>query len=405
MRVLYLGANLRMRQFMPGSQTIRALGLKLGLEQSGVQVIPLMAGDQINIEEVRTVYSKGLKRFLPQKITGALRDIYEIYFDWKLSQITEPQILKIKPDIILQKHSRYGQIGVRMSCKYHIPVFLDDITPVWEGEKFNDRSLKLTARYIRKKVFSQATGLIAVSPAMEAQLRSENIHNDRIILVPNGVDCDLFDPDVAMEEVRQKYGLSNKIVVGYVGIFADYHRIDLLIRAACCVAQSIPSIHFLLVGNYRDEKLKDMARAYEMENRITFTGPVPHAQVPAYINAMDFCVVPAALSYMSPMKIYEYMAMRKPVIAPTRNSISEAMVFPNKNGLLFEAGDENSLADAITTLASNLEMVKELGAEARRFVQNNFTWYHQTQNLLKAFEVARKLLQPSISTFGGYALL
>lgn len=83
----------------------------------------------------RSVYKKALKRFLPQRITGALRDIYEIYFDAKLFHIIEPQVRNIKPDIILQKHCRYGQVGVRLGRKYHIPVFLDDITPVWEGEK------------------------------------------------------------------------------------------------------------------------------------------------------------------------------------------------------------------------------------------------------------------------------
>ena len=388
MRVLYIGANLRMRQSNLAAPAIRGLGLKLGLEQSGVQVFTIMAGDQVNIKQARTVYKKGLKRFLPHQLTRALRDIFEIYFDWKLFRITKNEILKIKPDIILQKHSRYGKIGVRLGHKFNIPVFLDDITPVWEGEVTSDRSLKLIARKIRKKVFSQAAGLIAVSPTMEEQLRSEGILDNRIVLVPNGVDCDLFDPEVTTDEIRHKYGLMNKIVVGYVGNFAKIHKLDFLVRTASTVAQSVPNIHFLLVGEYLDEKLIELARDYGVTDRFTVTGRISHEQVPSYLKAMDFCVLPSTLSYMSPMKIYEYMAMQKPVIAPFGNSSIEAVIVPNKNGLLFEAENEDSFINAIIQLATDLEKVQELGTEARRFVQSKYTWYYQTQSLLRAFKAA-----------------
>jgi glycosyltransferase involved in cell wall biosynthesis len=388
MRVLYLGASLRMRLSSHAAPEIRALGLIQGLEQAGAQVIPLMAGDQLDFEEARTVYSNGLKRFLPQSISGVLRDLAEIIFDRKLYRIIETQVRKIKPDIILQKHSRYGQVGVRIGRKYQIPVFLDDITPIWEGEQFGDRSLKPIARLIRKRIFSQAAGLIAVSPGMQIQLQSENIPENRIFLVPNGVDCALFDPDNTYIEIRQKFGLVGKIVVGYLGIFAEWHKLDLLIRTAALVTHSVPNIHFLLVGDNRDEKLRDLAREQGVADHFTFVGSMPHGQVPIYLNAMDFCVIPSTLPYMSPMKIYEYMAMRKPVIAPTGNSIIETMVVPNKNGLLFEPGSENSLANAITTLATRPEMVRELGAEARKLVENNYNWYQQTRVLYRAFEVA-----------------
>ena len=400
MRVLYLGASLRMRLSSQTGPEIRALGLIQGLEQAGVQVIPLMAGDQVNFEEVRTVYSKRLKRLLPQSITGALRDIYEIIFDRRLYRIIEAQVQKIKPDIILQKHSRYGVVGGRIGRKYQIPVFLDDITPVWEGEQFGDRSLKLIARYLRKKAFSRAAGLIAVSPGMQAQLRSENIPKDRIFLAPNGVDCALFDPDNTSIEIRQNFGLLDKIVVGYVGIFAEWHKLDLLIRTAALVIQSVSNIHFLLMGDSRDRELRDLAREQGVADHFTFVGSMPHGQVPAYLNAMDFCVIPSTLPYMSPMKIYEYMAMRKPVIAPTGNSITETMVVPNKNGLLFEAGNENSFANAITILATQPELVRELGAEARRLVENNYTWYHQTRVLHQAFEAVLATPDLPVTTSG-----
>lgn len=223
---------------------------------------------------------------------------------------------------------------------------------------------------------------------METQLQSEGVPTHKIHFVPNGVDCNLFNPDSSSMEVRQKYGLSDKIVVGYVGIFAQYHKIDLLIQSACLLVQSVSNIHFLLVGHDQDRKCRDLVRDLGVIDRFTFTDSVPHVQIPSYLKAMDICVLPGTLPYMSPLKIYEYMAMGKPVVAPNGNLINETVVIPHKNGLLFEAGNEISLANAIKTLAMDPEMMREFGVEARRFVENNFTWYHQTRDLVRAFEAA-----------------
>ena len=348
-----------------------------------------MAGDQLKAEPSRAFYSKWIKGFVPAQLAAALRDMVEIYLDRKLYDALEQDISRAQPEIILQKHTRYGQAGVRLARKLGIPIFLDDITPVWEGEVYNDRSLKPIARLIRKRVFSQASGLIAVSPEMVKQLRAEGIPEHKIIFVPNGVDCRLFDPDATPNGLRQELGLSGKIVAGYVGLLAEYHKIDLLIKAACRVVKSVPDIHFLLVGNLRNGKFKEMAEAHGIADRFTFTGVVQHEQVPAYIKAMDFCLIPATLAYMSPMKIYEYMSMQKPVIAPLGNTISEMMVHSGKEGLLFSADDEAALADAIILLAQNPEYTRELGIEARKRIQNQYTWYHQTKELVKAFDAAR----------------
>ncbi len=388
MRVLYLGACIRMGSSTPKAPEIRGLGLKQGLEQAGVEVVPLMAGDQVDTGNARTVYRKGLRQFLPQGITSALRDIYEIIQDQRFCRVAQVRARDINPDIILQTYTRYEQAGIRLGHKYDIPVFLDDITPVWQDERYYGRSLKSIARHFRKKVFSQASGLIAVSRDMETQLRSEGVPGHRIHFVPNGVDCTLFNPDTTSTAVRQKYGLANKIVVGYVGGFGPWHRLDFFMNAAFSVAKAMPDVHFLLVGGDQGGWVENMAREQALADRFTFTGYVPHSEVPSYLNAMDITVLPSTLEYMSPIKIYEYMAMRKPVIAPDGNSTTEEVIVPYENGLLFEAGSKDVFSNAIMTLASDPELRQKLGTEARKSAQGNFTWYHQANNLLCAFRAA-----------------
>jgi glycosyltransferase involved in cell wall biosynthesis len=388
MRVLYLGANIRMRLASRAAPEIRALGLKQGLEQAGVEVIPLMAGDEVNAEGSRSLYSIWLKRFLPGAITHALRDGYEIALDRKLGQIMDRRARDIVPDVILQKHGRYLQAGVELGRRYGIPVFLDDIAPIWEGERYGDRSLKPIARYIRRQIFARASGLIAVSRDMETQLRAEGVPDQRIHFVPNGVDCTLFDPDAAPLDMRHKYGLADKIVVGYVGVFARWHGLDLLLRVASDITKVLPTVHFLMVGDDTDGEVEKMARQQGLADWFTFTGGVPHLEVPAYLTAMDIATLPSTLPYMSPIKLYEYMAMRKAVVAPNGNSITEDVIVPGQNGLLFEAGSAESLGSAIVSLATRPDLRYKLGVEARDVAHKRFTWDCQASALLKAFQAA-----------------
>jgi glycosyltransferase involved in cell wall biosynthesis len=386
MRILYIGANPRMRVSGHSAPRLRALGLKQGLEQAGVEVASVMAGDELDYESAQQVYSKQLKRLMPRNITGVIRDAYEIVLDRRFYRIIGARVQDIKPDIILQKHSRYGQVGVRLGRRHNIPVFLDDITPIWEGERYSDRGLKVIARLIRRRVFSRACGLIAVSPDMEMQLQSEGLPYQKIHLVPNGVDCTLFNPDSTSMEVRQRHNLDDKVVVGYVGGFQQWHRLDLFIQTAFLLTKELPNIHFILVGEDPEDSIKRMVSERGLANRFTFSGHVVQSDVPLYINAMDISVLPSTLPYMSPMKIYEYMAMGKPVIAPGNNTTVEAVVMPNRHGLLFEAGNADSMKNAIITLAIDPVLRQRMGKDARRSVQNNYTWYQQACKLIQAFK-------------------
>ena len=82
------------------------------------------------------------------------------------------------------------------------------------------------------------------------------------------------------------------------------------------------------------------------------------------------------------------MAMGKPVIAPNKNRIIEEVVIPNQNGLLFEDENIDSMKNAIVILANDAALRQNMGFEARKNVQNKYTWYHQVGNLVKAFEAA-----------------
>lgn len=385
-RVLYLGANLRMQSGLYTSPQIRALGIKQAVEQAGMEFVTFLAGDEVRHEGAQKIYANQLKRTMPPRVRSILRDVYEMVLDWRFLKAAEKRFDDIQPDIILQQHARYSQVGVRLGQKYRVPVFLDDITPIWEEERHYIRHFKSLARQMRRKVFSLATGLIAVSPDMQQQLRSEGVPDAKIHLVPNGVDCMLFDPAATPDTVRAAYGLDGKVVVGYVGGIQAWHGLDAFLEVAFSLIECIPNVHFMLVlGDDPGKVYEGLVRDRGLSSRFTFSGHIPHTEVPLYLKAMDIAVLPDIYAYMSPLKIYEYMVMGKPVIAPNRSVLLEDMIKDGEHGLLFEPDDSEAMKQAILQLIADPALRQELGSQGRKSALTHFSWSCQCEGLMQVF--------------------
>jgi glycosyltransferase involved in cell wall biosynthesis len=121
-----------------------------------------------------------------------------------------------------------------------------------------------------------------------------------------------------------------------------------------------------------------------LSNRVIFTGSVPHDQIPAYLAAIDVAVAPyPALEdyYYSPLKLFEYMAMRRPVVASAIGQIAE-VVDHQQNGWLYPPGDIDALRDALMLLATDPDLRDNLGVRARADVVAQHTWAQNAERLL-----------------------
>ena len=103
---------------------------------------------------------------------------------------------------------------------------------------------------------------------------------------------------------------------------------------------------------------------------------------------MDICVIPAANAYRSPIKLFEYMAMGKPVVAPDHQPIVRVMR-SGESGITFRAGDSGDLRAALASLVENRERREELGSKARSHVLQNHLWRHNAQKVMSLYEEAR----------------
>lgn len=221
-----------------------------------------------------------------------------------------------------------------------------------------------------------AQQVIAVTPRIKEVLVAEySIETDKITIIPNGANVDLFKP-MDTNQARRQLNLSGTdYFVTFIGMLAAWQGVEYLIRSAPYILKGYPEGKFLIVGDGpMKEELIKVAKNIGVSDSIIFTGMFPYDKVPLYINASDVCVVPKKpmASGYSPLKLYEYMACEKPVVA-TRTGGFEILE-DNNAGLLVNPENLQEFAEAIIKLLQDPELRKQMGDNGRKYVVENHSW-------------------------------
>jgi len=203
---------------------------------------------------------------------------------------------------------------------------------------------------------------------------ADGIAPDRVITLPNAADPERFRPEIPGTSVRARYGLDGARVVGFTGAFFPWHGVGLLLDALTALLHEIPDAAALLVGDGPERAaLEERVRREGLERRVRFAGWVGHESLPEHLAAFDIAVMPDSNDYGSPMKIYEYMAMGKPVVAPRLGPLQDG-IRDGETGLLFPPRDAAGLRSALTALLRDEPRRARMGELARAHVLANHTW-------------------------------
>lgn len=223
-----------------------------------------------------------------------------------------------------------------------------------------------------------ATKVLAITQALKTELVERGVDEDKIVLVPNGVDTERFTPLPRDEELATQLGVAGKTVIGYVGTIVDYEGLDLLLEAVRNLRRTHDGFHVLIVGDGAAlESLRAKAETTDLEDVVTFTGRVPHAEVERYYSLIDITPFPRlplpVCEMVSPLKPFEAMAMGKAVVASDVAALAE-IVSPGATGLLHEKGDAESLTGQLAKLLDDPSLMTDLGARSREWVVAERDW-------------------------------
>jgi glycosyltransferase involved in cell wall biosynthesis len=233
--------------------------------------------------------------------------------------------------------------------------------------------------------------VLPVTHVLADIVREAGVPDERIEVIPNAIDPDRFMREVDNDLVKQRLGLKGKIVLGFTGFVRDWHALGSVLRLLAESALS-DSLHLLIIGDGPARPgLEQEARNLGIANRLTFTGPVQRDQVPEYVAAFDIALQPGVTPYASPLKLFEYMALGRAIIAPNKPNIREILV-DGETAVLFDPDNPISFPSAIERLISDPYLREEIGSAARKIIiERDLTWEH---NARRIEALAERLIGP-----------
>ena len=291
-----------------------------------------------------------------------------------------------RPDMIYERYSLFNFSGVLVSRLFGIPLVLEVNAPLaYEKEKYEKLSFRRLAYALERWICSHSTRTIVVSTPMRDILAQQGVPRDHMTVIPNGVNSEEIMQSLGRVDVRGRYDLGNKLVLGFVGWFKPWHRLDRVIDLLAERDDWRESMHLLLVGDGPEaDSLRARARQRGVEANVTITGAVGRDEIYDHIQAFDIALQPHVTDYASPMKIFEYLALGKCVIAPNLANICE-ILSPGEDSLFFKAGDANDMARAIQELAADPQRVRCMGWNARQTIERRR--YYWLDNARRAVDL------------------
>ena len=307
--------------------------------------------------------------------------------------------LRGKPlDVIYQRHSSNNFSGVTLSVLLNAPFFLEhNSSSSWIAKNWSAQRSARIPRLCETLNLSGAYQIAVVSQALKQDLISVGVEPGKVVVNPNGVDPFRFGPHVDASAVRNTLP-SGKLLVGFIGIFGQWHGVLTLMRCVKQVIKACNNAHFIIIGDGAlKQQMLEILRNEQMTEHVTFVGLIKHDLAPAYLNACDVLVSPhedmadGSTFFGSPTKIFEYMATGKGIVAGNVGQLTE-LLEGEQDALLVEQKNDRELAAAIVRLLRDAKLRQRLGEAARSKAVTNYTW---EANFRRAIALRKTQLQLS----------
>ena len=284
-----------------------------------------------------------------------------------------------RPDFIYERYSIFNIAGCVVSKLTGVPLIEEINAPLaYEKQKYDQLYLKKIAQAVETWIVCQAAfRTVAVTQVLKQILVDNGAIPAKITVMPNGINLDEYKNSISV--VTKK-----RVVLGFTGWFKDWHGLKELIDAFHDHQWHRQGLQLLLVGDGPErERLDNAIIEYGLEEHIIITGAVSRDRLAKMLQEIDVALQPAATQYASPMKLIEYMAAGKAIIAPDQANIRE-LLKNGENALLFEPGNFADLARQVEKINNSPDLIRTLGLNARKTVQEKpLTWDYNASQVIE----------------------
>jgi PEP-CTERM/exosortase A-associated glycosyltransferase len=272
------------------------------------------------------------------------------------------------------------RVGHRLGIPvvYEVRAFWEDAAVDHGTSREGGRRYRAT-RALETYALRHADHVTTICEGLKAEIVARGVPEERVTVIPNAVDIGEFRFGAPVDEqLKRELGLAGRTVIGFIGSFYAYEGIDLLVQALPRVLQARPDARVLLVGGGPQEAaLRDAVRAAGLQDKVVFTGRVPHGEVQRYYGIVDVFAYPRRsmrlTEIVTPLKPLEAMAQGQLLVASDVGGHRE-LIRDGQTGVLFQAGNAEALADAIVRLLGDRARWPQMRALGRRFVEEERNW-------------------------------
>ncbi|THI91537.1 MAG: glycosyltransferase family 4 protein [Nitrospira sp. CG24A] len=280
-----------------------------------------------------------------------------------------------KPDVVYYRwmDSPHPLLFARLFGAQCICEVNGEPVPPWCASGLRSRMTHTLAAFALRR----CDRVVVLTDGLRSLVQSQyGVQPDRVVVLPSGSDTAVFRPRERSACREEEHLDPTCQYIGFVGSFYRYQGLTTLLEAFARIHDRRPSTRLLMIGEGEETAaLLELAAQRGLSSWITWVGRVEYTRVPIWIGAMNVCVAPFCgnRGETSPVKIFDYLACGRPVVASAIPSVTE--LFSRANGVVLVQPDQiDALAEAVLDLLADPEEACRLGRKGRVFVEQRFGW-------------------------------
>jgi glycosyltransferase involved in cell wall biosynthesis len=318
-----------------------------------------------------------LRRLCPAMGYELLELAYNVLGIWRLLRAHR----RFRAELVYERYNLFFFGGLALKWLCRVPFYLEINAPLAEERAAHgDLSLKRLALFLERNVWRRADHVYPVTGVLADHAVAAGVSREVITVNQNGVDPGQYAAITPYEPIGEQ-----AITLGFVGFLRTWHGIDTVISLLSEISLR-QDLRLLIVGDgpAAPELLRQVS-ALKLNGKVKFLGLVPRERLANVVRGFDIALQPKSVPYASPLKLFEYMALGRAIIAPNQPNIREILTH-ERNALLFEPDNVSSFREAVTRLAADASLRRTLGTRARQdIIDQDYTWTGNARRIVESY--------------------
>jgi glycosyltransferase involved in cell wall biosynthesis len=325
-----------------------------------------------------------MKRYIPR----FAYELMELAYSFVAYQRLKRAVRTFRPDCLYERYNLFLPSGVWLKRAFGLPMLLEVNAPLYEErDRFGGLALRRLARWSERYAWMGADFVLPVTSVLGDMVLAAGVPRERIAIIPNGIDPERFgNNSLSTQAAKSKLGLGDRLVLGFTGFVREWHGLDRVVDLVADRAES-SGLHLLIVGDGpARESLEARARQRGIVDRITITGVIDRDRVADHVAAFDIALQPSVVPYASPLKLFEYLAMGRAIVAPASRNITEVLT-DGENAVLFDPDQADGMLRAIEKICKDADLRRRVADGARStIVRRKLTWENNARRVVELFD-------------------